>query len=186
MKRLQVTLWRLIPAAAVLFWIGVGITYAQEDEPAGVTRYREDYEKFQKLATITDPVKRGEQMILFAKERPNSKLLPNAQANLFAILDNFIKTENYPSLLSLSESYIKVRPNVGETYYCYGFALKNLKRTDEAMDALAKCYLIRNPQSTKAKDFLDMVYKLQHRGRLDGEEQIISKARDEVAKLQKP
>jgi len=186
MKRLQVMFWPLIPAAAVfILWIGAGIVYAQEEEAPEVTRYREDYERFQKIAAISDPVKRGEQVIQFVKERPNSKLLPNAQANLFAILDNFIKTENNQSLLSLSESYIKVRPKVGETYYCYGFALKNLKRTDEAMDALAKCYVIKNPQSTKAKDFLDMIYKMQHRGRLAGEEQIISKARQEVEKLQK-
>ena len=185
MKRLQVTFWRLIPAAAVVLWVGAGIVYAQQEEAPEVTRYREDYERFQKLAAITDPVKRGEQMILFVQERPNSKLVPNAQANLFAILDNLIKTENFRPLLSLSESYIKVRPKVGETYYCYGFALKNLKRADEAMDALAKCYVIKNPQSTKAKDFLDMLYKLQHSGRLQGEEQIISKAREEVAKLQK-
>ena len=184
MKRLQLTFWRLVPATAVVLWISCGIVYAQEDEPADVTRYREDYEKFQKITAITDPVKRGDQVILFIKDRPNSKLVPNAQANLFMILDNFIKTENNEPLLSLSERYIKVRPKVGETYYCYGFALKNLKRLDEAMDALAKCYLIKNPQSTKAKDFLDLIYKGQHRGLLAGEEQIINKARQDVAKPQ--
>jgi hypothetical protein len=86
-------------------------------------------------------------------------------------------------LLSLSERYIKVRPKVGTTYYCYGFALKNLKRPDEAMDALAKCYLIKNPSSAKAKAFLDQVYKGLHRGRLEGEDQILARARQEVTKL---
>lgn len=181
MKRLQLGFWRLIPAAFIL-WIGAGIAYAQEDESPAVTRYREDYEAYQKVAAVSDPLKRGDQLIQFIKERPklDSKLLDTAQANLFTVLDGFIKTENNEPLLSLSERYIKVRPKAGQTYYCYGFALRNLKRYDEAMNALAKCYLIKNPVSEKAKGFLDSVYRSQHKGSLAGEEQIIAKARQEL------
>ncbi len=182
MKRLQYRIIRLIPVAAVLFWMGAGNVYAQEEESPAVTRYREDYEAYQKVAAISDPLKRGERLIQFIGERPklDAKLLETAQANLFTIMDGFIKTENNETLLSLSERYIKVRPKAGQTYYCYGFALKNLKRYDEAMIALAKCYLIKNPISEKAKNFLDSVYKGQHRGSLAGEEQIINKAKQDL------
>jgi tetratricopeptide (TPR) repeat protein len=182
MKSLLFLIRRLIPAAAVMLWIGAGIAHAQEDESPVVTRYREDYEAYQKVVAISDPLKRGEQLIQFIKDRPklDAKLLDTAQANLFTLLDGYIKTESNEPLLSLSERYIKVRPKAGQTYYCYGFALRNLKRYDEAMIALAKCYLIKNPVSEKARNFLDSVYKGQHRGSLAGEEQIISKAKQEL------
>jgi len=181
MKRLRIALWRAFPSLALTLWIGAGVARAQEDEPAEVTRYREDYERYKKIEAIADPAKRGDQIIQFIKDRPNSKMTSTAQGNLFSILDSFIKSDNNGPLLSLSERYIKVRPKQGETYYCYGFALRNLKRYDEAMNALAKCYLLKNPVSAKAKDFLDLIYKGQHRGSLAGQQQIIAKAKQELA-----
>jgi tetratricopeptide (TPR) repeat protein len=176
---------QIIPLLAAVFCVTAVLARAQEEEPPAVKQYREDYERYQQIAAVTDSLKRGEQIIQFMKERPkaNAKLQETAQANLFGVLDAYIKAENNEPLLSLSERYIKIRPKVGQTYYCYGFALKNLKRYDEAMLALAKCFIIKNPLSTKAKDFLDLVYKSQHRGNLAGEEQIIAKARLEVAQI---
>jgi hypothetical protein len=174
----------LLPFLAATFFLGAVATFAQEDEPADVRKYREDYEAYQKVAAISDPMKRGEQLVQFAKDRPNSKLSATVQSNILSILDGYIKSENNDALLSLSEKFLKVKPKVGEAYYCQGFALRNLKKTDEAMDALAKCYLLKNPISAKAKTLLDMTYKGQHRGSLEGQEAIISKARQDLAKLQ--
>jgi hypothetical protein len=184
MKRLRIAFGYMVPTFAFIFCLGYA-AYAQEDEPAEVRQYRDDYEKYQKIAAITDPLKRADQIIQLIKDRPNmnTKLQENAQANLFGVLEGCIKTENNEPLLSLSERYIKVRPKVGQTYYCYGFALKNVKRYDEAMDALAKCYLMKNPLSSKAKDFLDLVYKQQHRGILVGLDQVIGKAKQDVSKM---
>jgi len=174
----------LIPFWAAIFCLGAILAYAQEDEPAEVRKYREDYEAYQKISAISDPAKRGDQLIQFLRERPNSKLAVTAQGNVLSILDGYLKSENNEALLSTSEKFIKVRPKVGEAYYCQGLALKNLKRLDEAMDALAKCYVLKNPISTKAKALLDMIYKGQHRGLLSGQEAIIAKAKQDVAKLQ--
>jgi tetratricopeptide (TPR) repeat protein len=174
----------LIPFFAAIFCLGAVAAFAQEDEPADVRKYREDYEAYQKIAAVSDPMKRGEQLIQFVKERPNSKLAGTAQGNVLSILDGYIKSENSEALLSLSDKLVKARPKVGEAYYCQGLALKNLKRLDEAMDALAKCYVLKNPVSTKAKALLDMIYKGQHRGLLDGQEAIIAKARQDIAKFQ--
>jgi hypothetical protein len=181
---MKTPLRHLILFLAAIFCLGAVVAFAQEDEPANVRKYREDYEAYQKVTAISDPMKRGEQLIQFQKERPNSKLSATAQSNTLSILDGYIKSENNDALLSLAEKFLKVRPKVGETYYCQGFALRNLKRTDEAMDALAKSYLLKNPVSAKAKTLLDMIYKGQHRGSLEGQEAVISKARQDLAKLQ--
>jgi hypothetical protein len=181
---MKTALRHLIPFLAAIFFLGAIMAFAQEDEPADVRKYREDYEAYQKVAAISDPLKRGDQLIQFVKDRPNSKLVGTAQGNLMGILDGYIKSENSDALLNLSEKFIKVKPRVGETYYCQGFALRNLKRTGEAMDALAKCYLLKNPMSTKAKALFDMIYKGQHMGSLNGQDAIIAKARQDLAKLQ--
>jgi tetratricopeptide (TPR) repeat protein len=181
---MKTALRHLTPFLAAIFCFGAIVAFAQEDEPADVRKYREDYETYQKINAISDPVKRGDQLIQFLKERPNSKLAGTAQGNVLSILDGYIKSENNDAMLSLSDKFIKARPKVGEVYYCQGLALKNLKRLDEAMDALAKCYILKNPVSTKAKALLDMIYKGQHRGMLDGQEAIIAKAKQDIAKLQ--
>ncbi len=181
---MKVTLRHLIPILAAVLCLGAVTVFAQEDEPAETRRYRDDYEAYQKLAAISDPMKRAEQLIQFIKERPNSKLYPNAQSNVLAVLDGYIKSENNEALLSLSEKYIKARPKTGEAYYCQGFALRNLKKPDEAMNALAKCYILKNPVSPKAKTLLDMIYKSQHMGSLEGQNAVIAKARQELEKLQ--
>jgi tetratricopeptide (TPR) repeat protein len=185
MAQVKVIFIRLILVGAVICCLAAPTLQAQDaDESPAVTKYRDDYEAYQRIMAAPDAVKRGEQLIAFISKGPSPKLLPTAQASLFQIMDGLIKSENNEPLLALSEKYIKVKPKVGETYYCYGIALKNLKRFEPAMDSLAKCYLIKNPLSTKAKDFLDFVYKGQHRGSLAGEEQVIGKARAEVVSLQ--
>ncbi len=181
---MKTALRHLIPFLAAIFCLGIAAAIAQDEEPAETRKYREDYEAYQKIAAIGDPMKRGEQLIQFIKDRPNSKLYPTAQSNILGVLDGYIKSENNESLLNLSEKLIKVRPKVGEAYYCQGFALRNLKKPDEAMEALAKCYILKNPVSAKAKTLFDMIYKAQHRGSLEGQQAIIAKARQDLEKAQ--
>ena len=69
-----------------------------------------------------------------------------------------------------------------ETYYFYGAALRGENRTGEAMEALAKCSVVRNPIARKARDFLEFVYKSQNKGSLIGLDKILKKAQAEMTK----
>lgn len=168
--------WLLV----VVLFCGISVVCAQEDSDA--EKYREEYEKVQKIVATPDLVKRGEGLLAFLRERPNPKLVDYAQGNFFLVLDNLLRQEKYGPMMSLSESFIKARPRVGEPYFYYGAALKMQQKFPEAMDALAKCYVLRNPISGRAKEFLDTIYKGRNSGSLAGEDKLIKKAQDEVGK----
>jgi tetratricopeptide (TPR) repeat protein len=167
--------------AAIALCLGASTIWAQEESDED-RQYREDYEKVQKIVTIADPVKRGEQLLAFLKDRPSPKLVEFAQGNFFLALDALLKQHRYAPMLSLAESFIKFRPRAGEPYFYYGAALKDQQKYPEAMDALAKCYVLKNPISGRAKEFLDVIYKGRNAGSLAGQDKIIKKAQAEAGK----
>jgi len=167
----------------IIFSFGLACAIAQDQEEDPATKqYREDYDRFQKLLAIGDPIKKADGLLTFLTQRPDSKLADYAQGNYLQILETFAKGEKYQNVLTLAERFIKSRPRVGETYYFYGVALKNLQRYPEAMDALAKCYVMKNRASAKARDFLEFIYKSQNQGNIVGVEKVIKKAQGEVGK----
>ncbi len=172
---------RLMPAIGLLFWFGAGQLRAQEDESPEQKQYREDYERVQKLVATPDLMKRADLLLQFMKDHPQSKMNEYAQGNYLQVLEGLSKQEKYPAVISLSEKMIAFRPRVGETYYFYGAALKNSQKMPEAMNALAKCYVLRNPASRKAKEFLDSLYTGQNRS-LIGEEKLIKNAEAQIGK----
>jgi len=173
--------YRILTLLGFLCCFGASQVPAQE-ESKEEAQYREDYERVQKLVAIPETGKRAEQLLQFFKDRPNSRMNEYAQGQFFQILEGYAKAENKTELIAWSERYIKMRPRVGETYYFYGYGLKNAERITEAMDALAKCYVLKNPISSRAKDFLDFIYKARNKGSLAGEEAIIKKAQQELSK----
>jgi tetratricopeptide (TPR) repeat protein len=181
MHRLKSLFRVVIPALGLILWLGVGVLRAQDDESPEQKQYREDYEKTQKLVAIPDLNKRAEMLLGFIKERPNSKLMDYAQQSYLQVLDSLSKGEKFPAVIALSEKLIAARPRVGEAYYYYGAALKNTGKMNEAMNALAKAYVIKTPASRKAKEFLDFLYK-QKNGSLIGQEKLIKSAEAEIGK----
>ncbi len=165
--------------AVIVIWGGTCL-YAQEEESQEIEQYRVDYERYQKIMAIKEPMKRSDELYAFLKERGKSKLVPNVKREYLEILEGYFKVDKFETILPLAERMIKLAPTQGETYYFYGAALKELKRYPEAMNALAKCYVIRNPASEKAKTFLEFVYKGLNRGSLAGLDKIIQKAREEI------
>lgn len=164
-------------------WLSTGRVVAQEqeeEESPEVTQYRDDYERYQKMSAIKDPMKRCDALFEFLRERGNSKLLKNAQVDYLRILESLHKEKNYSAVTVRAERFIKVFPRVGETYYLYGFALKEGDKPEEAMNALAKCQLLRVPASDKAKALMEYIYKGQHNGSLIGLDKIIKQARTEL------
>ena len=173
--RFAILLWGLI------FSFGIAAAIAQEEEDPN-KKYREDYEKFQKIIAIGDPMKKADSLMTFLGQGPDPKLVDYVQGNFLQVVENLAKTEKNQNVITLCERFIKMRPKVGETYYFYGVALKNTQRFPESLDAFAKCYVLKNKASNRAKDFLDFVYKSQHQGNLAGEEKIIKKAQEEAGK----
>ncbi|MBZ5496805.1 MAG: hypothetical protein LAP85_10405 [Acidobacteriia bacterium] len=171
---------KLLPLLGVVLWFGTAQLRAQEDETPAQKQYRDDYEQFQKIQAVKEPLKRADEWLKFLQERPKSQLLPNVQADLLIILNDLGNQSRWDTMVPLAERFIKLRPRVGETYYYYGQALNGQKKYDDAMSALAKCYILKNPGSDKAKRFLDAIYKSQHQGKTDGLDALIRKIRSEI------
>jgi tetratricopeptide (TPR) repeat protein len=158
---------------ALAVWIG----RAQQGTLAEI-KYKEDYDRIQKIIKVNNPVKRAEQLLNYYKERQdlNPKLRDYAD-NIFARdLESLMRQGNHIALRGLCERALQVRPKFGQVYLFYGVALKNEKKIQEAMTAFAKGYLIKNPLQAKAKQQLDITYRAFSGGSLIGEEKIINNA----------
>ncbi len=169
---------RLLPLLGVVLWFGTARVWAQ-DEPPGETKYREDYERYLKIKEVKDPLKRADELIQFLRDRPNSRLEDYAASDVLHFLQDLDQASKWDTVVLQAGKFIKVRPRVGETYYFLGRALKEQGKVPEAMDALAKCYVLKNPVSPKAKQFLDYIYKAA-KGNLNGLDALIQKARNDV------
>ncbi len=189
MYKLRILSRGMLPLVGMFMLFGMVRAFAQAEteEEKQERLYREDYERYQKMAALPDLTKRADLLLAFVRERPDSKMMQYAQDNLLRVLDALLKQENNVAVLGISERFIKLRPKVGETYYFYGASLKNSNKFPEAMDALAKCYLLKNPLSTRAKDALERMYKARNPaedavGANVGIQKIIRKAQDEIGK----
>ena len=182
MKRLKLCWLGLLAMIGLLVCFGVAAARVQEqeEESAETKQYREDYDRMQKAVAISDPVKRADALFAMMRDRPDSKVFDYAQGNYLLVLENLSKTEKYAQVVTLSERFMKLRPKVGETYYFYGAALKNLQRYPEAMNALAKCAVTKNTAARKARDFLEFVYRSQNSGSLVGLDKLLKKAQAEM------
>jgi tetratricopeptide (TPR) repeat protein len=153
------------------------LVQAQESTLAEI-KYKEDYDRIQAIRRVSDPVKRAGQMLAVYRERPDMdpKLLVYAD-NIFAQdLEALNKQQNLTALKELCERALKIRPKFGEVYLFQGVVLKNEGKIDEAMNAFARCYMIKNPLQTKAKLLLDIAFRAVNKGSLIGEEKLIKQA----------
>ncbi len=172
---------RVFALIGLLLSFGLSVVFAQEEEESAETKqYREDYDRLQKAVGVSDPLKRADLLYDFMRDRPNSKVFDYAQGNYLLVLEGMSKAEKYPQVITLAERLIKLRPKVGETYYFYGAALKNLQRYPEAMSALAKCSVTKNSAARKAREFLEYVYRSQNSGSLVGLDKLLKQAQTEM------
>ncbi len=184
MLKLRVFLMFVLSLVALMLFLGVAQAFAQEEteEEKQDRLYREDYDRYQKVAAISDPVKRADQLLIFMKERPNSKMSQYCQENFLGVLDKLYQQGNHATNAVLADRFIKMRPKVGETYFFYAAAMQNSSKFSEAMDNLAKCYVVKNRLSTRAKELLDKMYSARNQGSLKGLDKIIKKAQDDMMK----
>jgi tetratricopeptide (TPR) repeat protein len=171
--------WFLLPV--FVFSLGFSGIYAQ-DETLAEIKYKEDYDRIQKITAVTQPVKRADLMLKLYKESPDMD--PQLRAycdNIFAKdLESLMKQENSIALKGLCERALKIRPKFGEVYFFQAVILRKEKKIEEAMNAFAKSYLIKNPLQKKAKELLDSTYRSFNKGSLIGQEKIIKKAMQEI------
>jgi hypothetical protein len=156
--------------------------WAQDSE-----KYREDYDRMQKIKSNNQPAKRADQLIAFIKERSDmdTKILDYVKGLLEENMRTMKVQGEFPALKELCERAIKADPLSGQVYLYYGFALKNEKKDLEAMNAFAKATLIPTASAQQAKVELDKLYKSANRGSLEGEDKLIADARRELNKLKK-
>jgi hypothetical protein len=169
-------LFTMIPVFATCLCVGI----AQND--LSDIQYKEDYDQLQKIVKIADPLARAEKLLSFYKGKSslNPDLRLFANGNFANDLEIIMKKGDIAAVKSLSERALKMMPKFGEAYLYYAVALKHEKKTEEAMLALAKCYLIKNSRQTKAKQLLDTTFRDYHNGSLVGEDNIIKKATAEL------
>ncbi len=153
-----------------------------QDETLAQIKYKEDYDRIQKIAAITQPVKRADQLIKFYGERPDLDLKLRAYCdNLFAKdLETLMKQDNSIALKGLCERALKVRPKFGEAYFFQGVVFRKEKNLEKAVNCFAKAYLIGNPLQKKAKELLDTTYRIYNQGSMIGQDKILRQARQEL------
>lgn len=164
----------------VVLWFGGARLWAQEEESPAQKQYREDYEQYQKIQAIKDPAGRADQILKFIQERPKSQLLRNVSSDYLLMMEDLRKQGRWDTVVAWAGRFIKLQPRVGETYYYLGQALDSLKKPEDAMVALARCYILKNPGSDRAKLYLDSLYKRTHQGKTDGLDTMIQKVRSEI------
>jgi len=153
-----------------------------QDETLAEIKYREDYDSLQKIAAVSGPAKRADLLVKFYREKSDADPQLKAYAdNLFARdLEILMKQQDFAALRSLTERVLQIRPKFGEVYLFRGVVLKNDRKFDEAMEAFARCYVIKNPFQKKAKEQLDITYRARHKGSLIGQDKIIKKAMQDM------
>jgi cytochrome c-type biogenesis protein CcmH/NrfG len=171
---------KLLPVLGVVLWFGTTPMWAQEDETPEQKQYRQDYEVWQKIQVVKEPMKRADDLLQFMKDRPNSKLIANAQDDYLRVVQDLTRQSKWDVVVTQTERLLKVRPKVGEAYYFLGQALKEQQKLPEAMDALAKCYVLKCLASQRARQFLEVIYKGVNKGSLTGLDAIIQKARTAI------
>jgi hypothetical protein len=161
--------------------VGLGIGRPQDDSIADI-KYNDDYERIQKIAAVTQPIKRADQLVVLLKERQDlDEKLYTYVANIFIRdLEALSKQKNFTAIQGLSERAVKARPKFGEAYMYYGLALKQDNKMEEAIKAFAKCFLIPSLYQQRAKQQLDMAYRAKNGGSLVGEDKIIEAAKKEL------
>lgn len=171
---------KLLPLLGVFVWFGAAQLRAQEEETAAQKQYREDYEQYQKVLAVKEPMKRADELLQFLKDRPKSQLDLNVQHDYLQVVQDLYGQSKWEAVVTQVERFIKVRPKTGEAYYFLGAALKEQSKIPEAMDALAKCYVLQCRVSERARQFLEVIYKGTHKGSTAGLDAIIQKARAEI------
>jgi len=147
-----------------------------QDTTAADIKYEEEYNRALAIGNSKDqPAKQAEKFLTFFKDNLNAdpKIMLYADGIFLQDLEKLNTQKDYAAVASLAERAVKLRPLFGEAYLHYGFALKNQQKLPEAINAFAKCSVIRNQYMARAKQQLDLAYRAAHNNSLVGEDKLI-------------
>jgi hypothetical protein len=169
-------------SSAALSFIFVVTALGFQDSTLEDIKYKDDYDKIQRIIKIKNLITKSDQILALYKERPDmdQKLKVYIDSIFLQDLENMLNQRNFIALRNITERAVAIRPQFGEVYLYQGTAFKSENKLQEAIDAFAKCYVVTNPLKNKAKLQLDLVYRAANKGSLIGEEKVISKAANAV------
>lgn len=163
---------------ALILSFGLALVQAQ-DPTLDEIKYNEDYTRMQSILKTTDVVKRADKMAAMYRDRPDMRedLRKYIDSLFTKDLEKMLKEQKYAEASTIAEKAVKVRPRFGEVYFFQGMGLKNQKKTQEAMTAFARCWVIQpNAFRLKAKQQLDSLYRASNNGSLVGQDKLIKEA----------
>ena len=167
--------------STIVLIAGLSFVCAQDNGMKEI-KYKEDYDRLQRIVPISQPIKRAEQLVKLYKESPGMDTRLQDYADDFFVKDmqSLLVKRNFIALRGICNRAIKVRPKFGQAYFYLGRVFVNENKTDEAMLNYAKSHLIKSPLQKKAKQQLDRIYRKLHNGSLVGQDKIIKKAEAEL------
>ena len=153
-----------------------------QDKGLDEIKYKEDYDRLQRIVTINQPIKRAEQLVKLYKESPgmDSRLKDYADDFFVKDMQSLLVGGNLIALRGICNRAIAVRPKFGQAYFYLGRVYVNEKKMNEAMLCYAKSHLIQSPLQKTAKQQLDNVYRKLNKGSLVGQDKIIKQAEEEL------
>ncbi len=89
--------------------------------------------------------------------------------------------KDYPTAIANYEKAISFSPKGDDApYYYIGMSKWNSKDPEGAIPYFAKAFVLGKANATKAKQYLEELYKARHNDSLDGLDQVLAKAKSEL------
>jgi tetratricopeptide (TPR) repeat protein len=131
---------------------------AQEEE----TPYDEvEYGAYETATKEPDAAKRGTMLLEFIQKYPKSALMPHINASYDALLRECSEGKKYELLESLSEKWLKIRPNDIRTLAFIAEATNNLQKYERCAECMEEIYKMQ-PSPTLAKDIFGHYQKINN------------------------
>ena len=90
------------------------------------------------------------------------------------------KAQNYRKVIETYDQVLKLDPKNDGAYMIKGLSHWRLQELDAAQDALAKAVVLGGPNSQKAREYLEQLYKPRNNNSLEGLDQVLAKAKWEL------
>jgi tetratricopeptide (TPR) repeat protein len=96
------------------------------------------------------------------------------------IASGIYSKKDYPKALELYDKVAKFDPKRDDAYYYIGMSKWQTKDPEGAIEAFAKCVVLNKATATKAKQYLEDLFKARHNNTLDGLDQVMAKAKSDL------
>lgn len=90
------------------------------------------------------------------------------------------KAEDFRKVVQTYDQMLKLDPKNDAAWLFKGLSHWRLQELDAAQDALAKAVVLGGPNSQKARQYLEQLYKPRNNNSLEGLDQVLAKAKSEL------